>query len=302
MYPNESTSNASAGRDERGFLTLPSYPSPEDYQLMATQIPTQYTPPPGFQSAYVANAPTLPPVNVATLVAAPAPYNSTNRALLSFGSAVLSAAVYWVVLKSWEFGIGFVVLLYLHELGHNIAMRLQGIPTRPPIFIPLVGAYVDLVRMPKDAFANAVIAIAGPFSGGLVALACLIAYIIYPLPVLLNLAYFGFLFNLFNLIPINPLDGGRVAGAISRWVWPLGIIGCGYLYYTTGNYFLLAILILGLFETWTNFNRSTTTGFFAISLGSRITMTAVYVALAAALGIGLYVTSNYFDLLRQFGF
>src|SRR6266568_821057 len=148
--------------------------------------------------------------------------------LLKFGwlgfSALFSVAVYSLIF-GWQFAIGLVLLLFVHEMGHAIVMKLKGIPIGGMIFIPLLGAAVIMKQMPKNAKDEAEVGIAGPIAGAIAAMVCLTLAREYPDTVWAPLAYFGFFINLFNLIPIVPFDGGRVLGAIDRRIWIIGFIG-----------------------------------------------------------------------------
>ena len=110
----------------------------------------------------------------------------------------------------WRFGLGFVLLILVHELGHYVEARRQGLKPQLPVFIPFLGAYVALRDQPFDPWRNALVSAAGPFAGGLAALACLLYGSAVDSPLLHALAYSGFLLNLFNLIPIGFLDGGHI--------------------------------------------------------------------------------------------
>ena len=119
----------------------------------------------------------------------------------------------YALIWGWRFGIGFVLLILVHELGHYVEARRQGLNPQIPVFIPFLGAYVALRNQPFDPWRNALVSIAGPVAGGIAALACLIYGNAVDSDLLRALAYVGFLLNLFNLLPIGPLDGGHVLRA-----------------------------------------------------------------------------------------
>ncbi|WP_235929914.1 site-2 protease family protein [Chengkuizengella marina] len=127
-----------------------------------------------------------------------------------------------------EFAIGLVIMLLIHELGHVAAAKQKGLPVSAPLFIPFLGALIAMKRNPRDAVTEAYIAIGGPILGTAG------AFVVYLLgsnmdgewgQLLLVIAYVGFLLNLVNLLPIHPLDGGRIATAVTRWLWLAGLIG-----------------------------------------------------------------------------
>ncbi|NOU95719.1 site-2 protease family protein [Paenibacillus sp. LMG 31456] len=152
-------------------------------------------------------------------------------ALLKFGkfggvflSMLISIGAYAIIFP-WSFAVGFVLLILVHELGHVIAAKQKGLPVSAPMFIPFLGAFINMKRHPRDAVTEAYIAIGGPVLGSIGALAVFGAAIYFESPLLYSLALAGFLINLFNLIPIHPLDGGRIVTAVSRWLWLVGLIG-----------------------------------------------------------------------------
>src|SRR5207245_11385732 len=114
------------------------------------------------------------------------------------------------------FAVGFVLLIFVHELGHALVMRQQGIPAGAPVFIPFVGAVIAMRGLPRDAYVAAVVAIGGPLLGSLGAAACLGGAVTTGARFWYALASTGFLINLFNLIPLYPLDGRLISAASSR--------------------------------------------------------------------------------------
>ncbi|WP_052889754.1 site-2 protease family protein [Thermogemmatispora carboxidivorans] len=147
--------------------------------------------------------------------------------LLKFGWAGISALVslaFYAMIFGWAFGLGIVVLLFIHELGHAIVIKAKGIPLGGMIFIPLLGAAVLMKRHPQNARDDAEIGIAGPLAGALGSAVCLLLAWLHPAGVWAPLAYFGFFINLLNLIPAPMLDGGRIMGAIDRRLSLIGLL------------------------------------------------------------------------------
>jgi Zn-dependent protease len=128
---------------------------------------------------------------------------------LKFFGIFISVAAY-ALIWGWRFAIGFVLLILVHELGHYLEARRQGLHPALPVFIPFLGAYVAIKDAPFDPWRNGLISIAGPIAGGLGALGVLVAGEQLDSRLLLALAYTGFFLNLFNLIPIGFLDGGFI--------------------------------------------------------------------------------------------
>src|SRR5262249_4072540 len=142
--------------------------------------------------------------------------------LLSIGAY----AVEW----GWLFAAGFVLLIFVHEMGHAVAMRHEGIPAGAPVFIPFVGAFIAMHDQPRNAAVEARVALAGPVAGSLAAWATLWAGVEVELPLLRALGHTAVLINLFNLVPVSPLDGGRVVMAFTRAYWLIGYaVGLGAL-------------------------------------------------------------------------
>jgi len=160
--------------------------------------------------------------------------------LLSIGAY----AVEW----GWLFAAGFVLLIFVHEMGHAVAMRLEGIPAGAPVFIPFVGAFVAMQGQPRDAAVEARVAMAGPVAGSLAAWATLWAGVELDQPLLRALGHTAVLINLFNLIPVSPLDGGRIVTAFTRTYWVIGYaVGIGALVVTRSP-LLLIVLLVGLWS------------------------------------------------------
>ena len=111
---------------------------------------------------------------------------------------LVSIGAYALLFPVW-FAVGIVVLIWVHEMGHVLQLRREGIPASAPMFIPFLGAFVAMKQMPKDALAEARVGLAGPVLGTLGGLATLGLYALTREPLFLGLAYFNFIINLFNL-------------------------------------------------------------------------------------------------------
>ena len=148
---------------------------------------------------------------------------SAGKLLLTFGSMVAMVA-FEAQRSGLQFAMGFVIMILIHELGHGYAIKREGLSAGYPIFIPFIGAMIALRGQPRNSLVEARIAIAGPMAGTLAALGATSLFLVTDVRMYLVVAYSGYFLNLFNLVPISPLDGGRVAQMFSRRMWILGLI------------------------------------------------------------------------------
>ena len=130
-----------------------------------------------------------------------------------FFGIFISAAAY-ALIWGWKFAVGVVVMLLVHEMGHFVEAKRQGLEVSLPRFIPFLGAYVLIKNAPLNPWRNALVALAGPAAGGLFGAACYAIGAARSSDLFYAIAYFSFLLNLFNLIPIGILDGGAIVRAI----------------------------------------------------------------------------------------
>jgi Zn-dependent protease len=161
--------------------------------------------------------------------------------VVKFSTIFIAVAAYALIF-GWSFAIGVVVLILLHETGHYIEARREGLHPQLPVFIPLIGAYVKYTR--GHPWQTVRVAIAGPILGGAAAFVCYMIGKSHGSNLFLALGYFGFLINLMNLLPIWPLDGGAVWQS-AKWLRlgggrTLALASYG-LYFATA-----AMLILGM--------------------------------------------------------
>jgi len=140
-----------------------------------------------------------------------------------FFSFFISAAAYSFWFHSWTFGVGLAILILVHELGHVLEARRQGLHVSWPMFIPFFGAYVTVSRAGLTPLRNGLISLAGPIVGSLGAAAVWAAGSARDSAQLVVLANLGFLLNAFNLLPIGFLDGGHTLHAI-REAWRMPVI------------------------------------------------------------------------------
>lgn len=169
----------------------------------------------------------------------------SGKVLLTAGSMLVSVVAYAFVF-GWRYAIGFVALIFVHEMGHFLAARRRGLDVGAPTFIPFVGAWIELKALPHDAETEAYVGIAGPLAGTLGALACFYAARVTGSQLLLALSYSGCFLNLFNLIPLAPFDGGRISAVISPRLWLVGAPLLVGLFVLRPSPLLLIMALLGL--------------------------------------------------------
>ncbi len=209
-----------------------------------------------------------------------------GKILTTGGSMLLSAALYATIF-GWPYAVGFVLLILVHELGHMLVIWQSGLPTTAPIFIPFFGAAIFWKEMPRDAKMEAAIAFGGPVLGTVGALACYGIYLATQAPIWLALAYVGCFINLLNLLPVLPLDGGRIMAAVSPRVWLLGMVGIVIFFIKFHSPFLLLLVLFSLRRTVEAFRRQSDPEkmrYYDVPRGTRVSIAAAYFALAGFLG------------------
>ena len=208
------------------------------------------------------------------------------------GSMLVSIGAY-ALLWGWQFAVGFVLLLLVHELGHVLEAKRQGLPVSAPMFIPFLGALITLKRLPDNAWNEAKVAIAGPILGGLGAAAVWGAGEYYDSELLVALAFTGFFLNLFILAPFSPLDGGRIVAAIHPGLWIVGLLALVGLTIVAPNPILILILVLGGLESWRRWQHRRNPEsevYYRVSSAHRVITGVSYIVLAALLTLGMSAT------------
>ena len=135
--------------------------------------------------------------------------------LSTLASMLAFFAVYWSIF-GWKFALGFVLSIYIHEMGHVMALRKYNIAASAPMFIPFFGALVRMRQYPHNVGEDARVGLAGPIWGLGSAVAAWLAAIITGLPIWYAIAHTAAWLNLFNLLPVWQLDGGRGFRALTR--------------------------------------------------------------------------------------
>ena len=205
---------------------------------------------------------------------------------------VVSIGAYALLFPLW-FAVGLVLLLLIHETGHVLQLRREGIKATAPMFIPFMGAVVGMKEMPKDAAAEARVGLAGPIIGTLGAMGAWGLYIFTDNLLFLGLAYVGFFINLFNLLPMLPLDGGRAAGALSPVFWIFGLLAALAYLVLNPNPIILFILIIGGIELWKRWkSRNSEEGkeYYKVPARQRFAIGSVYLGMILLLGLFMSMT------------
>lgn len=213
--------------------------------------------------------------------------------IFTVGASMIVSVGAYALLGGWWFGVGLVLLIFVHEMGHVLELRHQGVPASAPLFIPFFGAVVGMKQMPENAWKEARVALAGPLLGSLGASAVWIAGVAYDSRFLKALAFVGFLINLFNLLPVVPLDGGRAVSALHPALWAVGLAGLLALEFYRPNPVLPIILILGgleLWRRWQSRHHPQFASYYRVPIWQRAVVFVVYVGLAALLVVAMHET------------
>lgn len=170
--------------------------------------------------------------------------------LLSSGATMLISLVVYAFVYGWRYAAGFIVLLFVHEMGHYIAARYKGLDVGAPTFIPFIGAWIELKDQPHDAETEAFVGLGGPLLGTVGAIVVYLMARSWNVDWLLAVAYSGFFLNLFNLIPISPFDGGRITAVLSPRIWLLGVPVLIALFFLRPSPMLILIAIMAWPQLW----------------------------------------------------
>ena len=223
--------------------------------------------------------------------------------LFTTGGTMLISVVVYAFIYGWRYAVGFVALLFVHESGHYIAAKRRGLDVGAPTFIPFVGAWIQLKDMPHDAETEAYVGLGGPLLGTVGALVCYFLARNYDETWLLAVAYAGFFLNLFNMIPLSPLDGGRITAVLSPRIWLLGVpvLGAAFLYWPSPM--LLVIALFAAPQVWKAITyRSDSAegrGYYAVSNAVKWEYGLYYVLLATFLAVMTHDVHEMLQSLRS---
>ena len=213
-------------------------------------------------------------------------------ALLTLSSLFVSFGLY-ALYAGPAFAAALVSMILVHEMGHVVEIRRQGLKATAPVFIPFLGAAIFQRSHPQDALRQAQIGIAGPIAGTLGATAAWALYLYNPgWTVLALAASLGFFINLFNLIPVGMLDGGWITAPLSKWFQVFGLALMAASVFFLGLSPILFIIVLFSLPTIIGRFRYAGTAYYQeVSRTGRWAMGAAWLALVVYLGYAL-VTSQ----------
>lgn len=212
-----------------------------------------------------------------------------GKLLLTCGTMLLSIVAYsWVY--GWRYAVGFVALILVHEMGHYVAARQRGLKVGAPTFIPFVGAWIELKELPHDVETEAYIGFAGPLAGTLASVACYYFARNSGSDLMLAVAYSGCMINLINLIPVSPLDGGRITAIISPKVWLAGVplLAALFFYHPSPMLILVAVLAYPQIKEAIWGDPAKAAGYYDVPRESRINYGVMYLVLVAFLAMMSY--------------
>jgi Zn-dependent protease len=218
--------------------------------------------------------------------------------LKSGGTMLLTIWVYTQI-WGWQFALGFVLLLLVHECGHLLVAKRFGLKVGAPVFIPFMGAFIALKEAPRNAWIEACVGIGGPILGSLGALVCNSLGEVFDAPVFIALASFGYLLNLFNLTPVGMLDGGRIVSALSRWLWLPGFAVLLWFGWKYPNFVVWLMIVLSIPRVVSLFRKRTEEErrYYEVAPAQRWTMSILYFGLIITLILGMGLAER--DLHRQ---
>ncbi len=195
--------------------------------------------------------------------------------LKSGGTMVLMIWVYTQI-WGWQFALGFVLLLLVHETGHLLVAKKFGLKVGAPVFIPFMGAFIALKEAPRNAWMEACVGE------------------VFAAPLFIALAWFGYFLNLFNLTPVGMLDGGRIVTALSRWLWLPGFALLVWFGWKYPNFIIWLIVLLSLPRIYSLFRKRTEEEqrYFEVTPAQRWTMSILYFGLIAILLYGMHVAQQ----------
>jgi len=222
--------------------------------------------------------------------------------LLTTGGTMLISLVVYAFVFGWKYAAGFILLLFVHEMGHYIAARQRGLDVGAPTFIPFVGAWISLKDLPHDAETEAHVGLGGPLLGSVGALAVYFLARQTDATWMLAVAYSGFFLNLFNLIPLSPFDGGRITAVLSPRIWLLGVPILVALFMWRPSPLLLLMALLAAPQVWKAWkyraDSEEAKTYYAVPTAKKWEYGFMYLGLAAFLAVMAHDTHEMLEVAR----
>lgn len=225
-----------------------------------------------------------------------------------FGGTLISMAASlsaYAIFFGWKFAIALVYLIFVHEMGHIVAARRKGIATSPAMFIPFVGAMISMKEQPRDAATESYLAYGGPLAGLLSFLPAVLIYRMDEDPFWALVIYLGATINLFNLLPISPLDGGRIVSVLSTKIWLIGLaVLLALVVISPDNPMMYVILLIGAFSWWNRARegyRSEVLGYEKEKLERFVAMLREWPKLTSTLPLKMALTAEAEEAMKHKG-
>ena len=207
-------------------------------------------------------------------------------------SLVISFGGYALFYGPW-FAVALLTMIFVHEMGHVVEIRRQGMKATAPIFIPFLGAAIFQRSHPTTALKQAQIGIAGPIAGTIGATVAFALYVATQNDLFLLAAWLGFFLNLLNMIPIWQLDGAWVLAPVSPWFTVAGFVAIAaaaiFLHFV--SILLIIVAVLGIPTLLQRFRDSNNPYYTSVPVQARWALGLAWLALVVYLG-ALFVQTN----------
>jgi Zn-dependent protease len=215
-------------------------------------------------------------------------------------SALISVGAYALFYGPW-FAVALVVMILVHEMGHVVEIRRQGMRATAPVFIPFLGAAIFQREHPTSAVNQAKIGIAGPIAGTIGATAAFLLYGSTQNPIFLLAATLGFLLNLINMLPVWQLDGAWVLAPVSPWFQVAGLAAIALLavVFHFVSVLLIIIAVLGIGSAQAAFRNARNPYYTSVPTRSRLALFGAWLALVLYLGVMTLQSESLFIALAR---
>jgi Zn-dependent protease len=207
------------------------------------------------------------------------------KSLIKSNYTILSLVVSFIlygITYSWTFAVGLLSILLLHEYGHIWAAKAHKIRTTAPIFLPYLGALIEMKERPKNVVDEGWLAAGGPIAGLSATAVYWIAGTIFHSPTLNAIALFGFMIHLFNMIPLSPLDGGRMMWVVTPYLW--FVVAPVILYNAFRGDFTIGFLLV--FFGWVHLPRKLDPNYFKVPFLKRLMIASLYLGMLTFCFVG----------------